>query len=161
MAPNKSQGRGPPQGGSLLNLERMPALAPKYANQIGKTCTQFRVLYTATGVNTEVFSTVDSNGGDSPVRTDGSRHGEWISIPEWERRRALRNAPSDEERLTALVRKYELRLNRAFPTGGAPASGSEEAIQAWLGTLPFAQRRALLMSQRDFQKSFPDGFRDP
>jgi len=81
----------------------------------------------------------------------------WVGIPEWERRRALKNAPSADERLSSLQRKYELRLNREFPSHG-PASGEEADIQAWLGTLPFAQRRALLMSQKDFSKSYPEGF---
>lgn len=140
-------------GGMFLNLERVPPLAPKYANQIGKTCTQFRVVYAGNGMQVEVASTLSATGGEQNPAT-------WIAIPEWERRRALKNAPSEEERLNALKRKYELRLNREFPTLG-PASGSEEAVQAWLATLPFAQRRALLMSQKDFTKSYPEGFRDP
>jgi hypothetical protein len=109
------------------------------------------VEYVLSGVTVKVCSTV---GADGSVTA-----GEWISIPEWERRRALRNAPSSEERLSAMKRKYELRLNRAFPAQG-PRSGSEEHLQAWLASLPFAQRRALLMSQKDFSKSYPDGFRD-
>jgi len=151
--PPKQGGSGRPQGLQLLNLERVPPLAPKFANQIGKTCAQFRVLYTASGQSVEVASLVGVDGNllDTAV---------WTSIPEWERRRAVRNAPDDEERLSALQRKFEVRLNRAFPAQG-PASGSEADIQAWLGNLGFAQRRALLMSQKDFQKSYPGGFRDP
>lgn len=153
MPPKAASGDRRPQGLQLLNLERVPPLAPKFANQIGKTCTQFRVLYTPTGQTVEVASIVGSDGSmlDQAV---------WISIPEWERRRAARNAPDDEERLSALRRKYEVRLGRAFPAQG-PASGSEADIQAWLGNLGFAQRRALLLSQKDFTKSYPEGFRDP
>lgn len=103
-----------------------------------------------TGTLVKAYSTIGPDGADKDP--------EWIGIQEWERRRALRNAPSVTERLNALRRKYELRLNRAFPAQG-PASGSEEDIQAWLGTLAFAERRALLMSQKDFAKSYPDGFR--
>jgi len=104
-----------------------------------------------TGTSVKACSLVSAEGTilDSP---------EWVGIQEWERRRALKNAPSQDERLFALKRKYELRLNRVFPTHG-PASGKEEDIQAWLGTIPFAERRALLMSQKDFAKSYPDGFR--
>lgn len=140
--------------GNLLNMERVPQLAPKFANQIGKTCTSFEVKYTASGVQTRVASLVDANG----TMLDGA--GEWCTIPEWERRRALKNAPSDEERLSALKRKYELRLAREFPAQG-PASGSESDVQAWLATLGFAQRRALLMSQKEYAKAYPQGFRDP
>lgn len=139
-------------GGMFLNLERVPPLAPKYANQIGKTCTQFRVVYAGNGMQVEVASTVSTTGGQQEPA--------WMAIPEWERRRALRNAPSNDERLNTLRRKFELRLNREFPTPG-PASGSEADVQAWLATLPFGQRRALLMSQKDFSKSYPEGFRDP
>jgi len=148
--PPKQMANRPPMGG-LLNLERVPPLAPKFANQIGKSCTSFQVLYSETGQTVKVASTVDDEGNDTDA--------EWISIPEWERRRALKNAPSKEERLSGLRRKYELRLNRQFPAEG-PSSGSEEHVQAWLATLPFAQRRALLMSQKDFSKSYPEGFRD-
>jgi len=151
MPPKQATGgpNRPPMGG-LLNLERVPALAPKFANQIGKTCTGFSVMYTEQGVRVQVNSTIGANG--APIEA------ELISVPEWERRRSLKNAPSNEERLSGLRRKYELRLNREFPTPG-PTSGSEEDVQAWLATLPFAQRRALLMSQKDFSKSFPEGFR--
>jgi len=158
MSSGKTQTRSP-FGGSLLNLERVPNLAPKFANQFGKTCTQYRVLFTPKGMVVEVASTISADGRTFSLTKEGTQGVEWISLVEWERRRALKNAPSDEERLSALKRKYELRLNREFP-GKGPSSGKEEDIQAWLGTLPFAQRRALLMSQKDFQKSYPEGFRD-
>jgi len=151
--PPKGGGNRGPSGPPLLNLERVPSLAPKFANQIGKTCTQFRVIWSMTGQTIEVATLVANDGSDLETAV-------WISIPEWERRRAVRNAPDDEERLSALQRKFEVRLNKAFPKEG-PASGSEADIQAWLGTLGFAQRRALLMSQKDFAKSYPEGFRDP
>lgn len=154
MASVRGQQTRGPQGLQLLNLERVPPLAPKYANQIGKTCVQFRVHFTPTGQSVEVSSLLGDDGEEinPPV---------WISIPEWEQRRAAHNAPNNAERLSALKRKFEVRLNRAFPTQGGPASGSEADIQAWLGTIAFGQRRALLMSQKDFAKSYPEGFRDP
>jgi len=151
--PPKGGGQSRPQGLQLLNLERVPPLAPKYANQIGKTCSAFRVVYTAKGQQVEVLSTIGPDGADTDT-------GNWVSIPDWERARARKNAPDDGERLSALRRKYEVRLNRAFPAQG-PASGKEADIQAWLGTLAFNQRRALLLSQKDFSKSYPEGFRDP
>jgi len=118
---------------------------------LGKTCTGFKVEYGMSGVLVKANSMISADGG----LLDAA---EWVGIQEWERRRALRSAPSDGERISALRRKYELRLNRPYPAVG-PASGSEEAVQAWLATLPFAERRALLMSQKDFSKSYPDGFR--
>jgi hypothetical protein len=155
--PPKQGGQAKPAGaGMFLNLERVPPLAPKFTNQIGKTCAGFRLAYMATGVAITVGTTVLNDGSDIPVGSEP----EWISIPEWERRRALRNAPSEEERLSGMRRKYELRLNRAFPAQG-PQTGSEEHMQAWLATLPWNHRRALLMSQKDFAKSYPEGFRDP
>lgn len=152
MSANTRARGGGPNLGNLLNLERVPGLAPKFANQIGKTCTSFEVKYTASGVLTRVASLLGEDGSSL-------EEAEWTTIPEWERRRALKNTPSAGERLSALKRKYELRLAREFPTPG-PASGEEADIQAWLGTLPFGQRRALLMSQKDFAKSYPQGFRD-
>jgi hypothetical protein len=82
-----------------------------------------------------------------------------VSIPEWERRKALHNQPTQAEKLTAMVRKFELRLNKECVT--PPASGSDADIQAWLGKLAWYERKALLMSQKDFSKSYPDGFRPP
>jgi len=153
MANNRARG---PNFGSMLNLERVPTLAPKFANQIGKTCTGFTIQFTLDGLTVNVDSLLTSRG--TRVASDDAT--EEVSLPEWERRRALSNAPTDAERLNALKRKYELRLNQEFP-GNGPASGSEADIQAWLETLPFAQRRALLMSQKDFAKAFPQGFRAP
>jgi len=148
--PPKAGGPNRPPMGGLLNLERVPGLAPKFANQIGKTCSGFQITYAAEGVKVVVISTITSTGSEGP--------GEPVSVPEWERRRALKNRPSEDERLGALRRKFELRLNREFPSQG-PSSGSEEDVQAWLAKLPFEQRRALLMSQKGFEKSYPDGFR--
>lgn len=154
----KNQNRGPALG-NLLNLERVPNLAPKFANQLGKTCTYYKVLYTASGMQIMVGSMISADARTFSLTKEGKPGSEEVPIQEWERRRALKNLPSNAERLSALKRKFEIRLNREFPSHG-PTSGTEEDIQAWLGTLPFAQRRALLMSQKDFSKSYPDGFRD-
>jgi hypothetical protein len=149
--PPKNNGR---QGGNapqFLNLERVPNLAPKFANKLGKTAEGYSLKYDMDGFRVVVDSLLDESG----AHIDES---EEISLLEFERRVALSNTPSNEERLAALVRKFELRLNRAFPANG-PANGAETTIATWLATLPFAERRALLMSQRDFSKSYPEGFR--
>lgn len=151
---NKKTNKGgnpAPLGGALLNLERIPGLAPKFANKLGKSAVAFTVSYTTEGVSVEVMSLLGA-------RAQTLEEAEEVSLVEYERRVALANTPSPTEKLNALRRKFELRLNIEFPSVG-PSSGSDEHIQAWLGTLPFAQRRALLMSQKDFDKSYKDGFR--
>jgi hypothetical protein len=152
MPPKQNQGgnRGlaAPQ---FLNLERVPNLAPKFANKLGKTAEGYSLKFDMEGFRVVVDSLLNDQG-------ESIDDSEEVSLLEFERRVALANAPSNEERLSALKRKYELRLNRAFPDAG-PASGAEPSIATWLATLPFAERRALLMSQKDFNKSYPEGFR--
>jgi hypothetical protein len=145
--------------GNLLNLERVPMLAPKFANKLGKTADGYAIIYTGSGVEVQVRTKIGPDGRPLTAPGQGQAY-PTVSLVEFERRVALSNAPTDEERLTSLKRKYELRLNREFPAAG-PANGSETAIQAWLGTIGFAERRALLMSQKDFEKSYPEGFRNP
>jgi hypothetical protein len=140
--------------GNLLNLERPPPLAAKFANAIGKSVAGFRLAYAPEGMKVEAMCLYDAEGklrnGDGP---------EAVSIPEWERRKALHNQPTADEKRVAMIRKFELRLNKECST--PPASGSDADIQAWLGTLAWYERKALLMSQKDFSKSYPDGFRPP
>jgi len=147
----KSGPKGPPQMGNLLNLERVPALAPKFSNKIGKVCGGFSVMYESSGTCVKVRSWLDGKGKFFPMDS-GVQKEEVIDLNEFERRNALKNEPSPEERVFALRRKYELRLNKEFPVKG-PASGTEADIQAWLGSLPFNERIALLKSQKDFEKS--------
>jgi len=145
-----------PNMGQLLNLERVPALAPKFANKLGKTAAAFTVTYSGSGVAINVESMLDSAGTLIPNRpTTGYTS---VTLTEFERRVALANQPSAAERLATFRRKFELRLNIAFPAQG-PASGSEADIQSWLAARPFGERRALLLSQKDFEKSYPEGFR--
>jgi hypothetical protein len=135
----------------FLNPERVSALAPNYANKIGKTIERVSIHYAEEGVTVEVDVLIGPNGNKV---TDS----ETVSLAEFHRRAGVANAPSDAERLRSLKRKFELRLNMEFPTPG-PTSGSEVAIQAWIDTQPFARRRALLLSQKAFDKAYPEGFR--
>jgi len=144
-------GQGQPGQMGFLNPERVSALAPKYANKIGKTIDKLSIEYTPEGVDVKIESKLDQNGR---VTTNC----ESMSLAEFHRRLGESVAPSNDERLRQLKRKYELRLNQEFPTPG-PASGSEADIQSWLDTQPFARRRALLMSQKAFDKAYPEGFR--
>jgi len=120
-------------------------LAPKYANKIGKTCEGYLIRYTMEGTMVQARSLLADDG--SAIDT-----AEVVSIVEFDRRVALKNQPTAADRLASLKRKFELRLNMEFPTPG-PASGSEADVQAWLATLPFPQRVALLKSQKDWEKS--------
>jgi len=134
----------------FLNPERPPQLAQKYAGKLGKTCEHIAFVYTKEGVKVLILPMGDLlQAGDPPTG---------ISVADFNQRVAESLVPTDEERLRSLRNKYELRLNEQFPAQG-PASGSEAAIQSWLDARPFAVRRALLMSQRDFEKSYPNGFR--
>jgi len=141
----RGNNRGP-QGPQLLNLERVPALAPKFANKIGKTCDGYAVKFDGGGITIMVASKLDANGAFFKEGTDQ------INLVEFERRNALHNQPSDADRLASLKRKFELRLEKEFPKQG-PKSGAEPDIQAWLGTLDWNDRVALLKSQKDFEKS--------
>jgi len=140
-------------GGGLgfLNPERVQPLVPKYANKIGKTIERVSIHYSESGVEIEVDVLVNPNG-------DRVTDSETVSLAEFHRRVGVSASLSDDERLRALRRKFELRLNLEFPTPG-PASGSEADIQAWLDRLPLQQRRALLLSQKAFDKAYPQGFR--
>jgi hypothetical protein len=152
MASNKGGKRGggmPPQIG-FLNPERPPMLAPKYANKVGKTCESIAFVYTKQGVQVFVRPLGDLKEDGDPVSG--------ISVADFQQRLAEENAPTKEQKLRSLRNKYELRLNKPFPEKG-PSSGSDEDIQAWLDKCTFDVRRALLMSQKDFEKSYPTGFR--
>jgi len=148
---NAGMSQNRPNMGNLLNLERVPSLAPKFANKIGKTAASFAVIYTGSGTQIMVETMIDANGSSLGPLMEGKA---WpkIGLAEFERRVALANAPSKEERLYALKRKYELRLEKEFPKVG-PKSGGEADIQAWLGTLSLPERLALLKSQKDWEKS--------
>jgi hypothetical protein len=140
----------PGSSGNLLNLERVPNLAPKFANKLGKTAAGYAVIYSGSGIQVIVQTMVSENGTVLAV----PENGEYPKIPllEFERRVALLNQPTEADRITALRRKFELRLEREFPANG-PASGSEADVQAWLAGRPFEERLVLLKSQKDFEKS--------
>jgi hypothetical protein len=147
---NRASGSRPNMG-NLLNLERVPPLAPKFANKLGKTAESFSVTYSGSGTQVMVRSMISAAGKPLASPKAGEVYPE-VTLVEFERRVALANAPSDDERLYALKRKYELRLEKEFPAKG-PASGKEADIQAWLGTLSLQERLALLKSQKDWEQS--------
>jgi len=133
----------------FINPERVPALAPKYANKIGKSIDSLAVVFSPKGVMVQVTVSGDMTS---------SGNAEVIDLATFHQRLGEVNAPSEEQKLRSLRNKYELRLNKEFPSSG-PKSGKDADLQAFLDALPFKERRALLMSQKDFEKSYPEGFR--
>jgi hypothetical protein len=142
----QSTNRGP-GGLAPLNPERPPQLLGKFAKMLGRDLEEIRIKYTSDGVTVEVDGVKDTPYAALEAASFAEYH-------------ALRKAelePSEAEKLVAFRNKFELRLNREFPSPG-PASGSDADIQAFLQTLNFRERRALLMTQKQFSASYPNGY---
>jgi len=136
-----------PQGSAPLNPERPPMLLGKFTKLLGKDLENIKVTYTADGVTVEVngkAGTAFADLEDEPMAV-------------YKALKASQNAPTNSEKLVAFRNKFELRLNKEFPTPG-PASGSDEDIQVFLGTLNFRERRAMLMTQKQFSAQYPNGY---
>jgi len=147
---NKGQGPRPNPGPmGFLNPERVPALAPKYANKLGKTIDSIAIVYSPKGISVQVAV---------PSELGSDKKAEVIDLATFHQRLGEMNAPTEEQKLRSMRNKYELRLNKEFPSLG-PKSGKDADLQAFMDSLPFKERRALLMSQKDFEKSYPEGFR--
>jgi hypothetical protein len=138
------------RGPAPLNPERPPQLLGKYAKLLGKDLKQIVVTYDVDGVNVAV-----TGMGETPFASLDD-----AAIADYKAMKQKENTPSDEERLNAFRNKFELRLNKEFPKEGTdkPASGSEADIQAFLNRMPFKERRALLMTQKQFSVSYPNGY---
>jgi len=145
MAANSANSR--PQGAQPLNPERPPQILGKYAKQLGKTIKAIRLVYDAEGVNVEI----DGMENTPYAALEGA------SLAEYKALREAELSPSDEEKLQAFRNKFELRLNLEFPADG-PGDGSDASIQAFLNRLPFRQRRALMMTQKQFSAQYPNGY---
>lgn len=137
------------QGPQPLNPERPPQLLGKYAKTLGTKLDKIVIEYDADGVSIGVYGKADT----------AFAHINNGSIADFKSALAEELAPSDGERLMALRNKFELRLNKEFPKGEhGPASGSEADIQGFMSKLPFRERRALLMTQKQFSVAYPNGF---
>jgi len=136
-----------PGGLAPLNPERPPQLLGKYAKMLGRDLEEIRIKYTSDGVTIEV----DGMAGTPYEELEGAPFSAYHAL----RKKEL--APSDDEKLASFRNKFELRLNREFPTPG-PASGSDADIQAFLNGLNFRERRALLMTQKQFSAQYPTGY---
>jgi hypothetical protein len=132
-----------------LNPERAPPLIAKWQKLLGKDLESIEVEYKADGITVSLYGKENT-----PYHKADN---ESLSIPEYREIKARETAPKEPEKLQAFRDKYELRLNRAFPAQG-PASGSDTDIRAFLESLDFHQRRAMLMSNKQFKAAYPNGF---
>jgi len=137
-----------------LNPERAPALIAKWQKLLGKDLYKIQIEYTADGVSVDLYGLGDYQVLDK----DGDSIS--FSIADYKAKKAAAAKPSNSEAFTAFRNKFELRLNIAFPedSGITDATFSDVAVQTFLAGRPLAQRRAMLMSNKQFKSAYPNGF---
>jgi hypothetical protein len=148
------RGSNVPQGLAPLNPERLPALLAKWQKLLGKEIEKISVDYTADGVQVSIFGME----GTRFASLDKDGHNVAMSPAEFllkKKDAVVASAPLDA--IAAFKNKYELRLNKEFPRGANLGDGSEKAINSWLQTQPFQDRRVLLLSKKLYEKSYPNG----
>jgi len=137
-----------------LNPERAPALIAKWQKLLGKDLDRIEVIYTAGGVSVDLYPLEGFVG--HKVDSEGDTVA--LSVAEFKSAKQEAAKPSAEDSKVALRNKFELRLNKEFPSDGNLGDGSEAAIREFLQTLPFHERRAMLMSNKQFKTAYPNGF---
>jgi hypothetical protein len=132
-----------PVGQPALNPERVPPLVGKFAKMLGKDFNSLTIKYTAEGVNVTVQ---DGDGKD-------------CSLAKFFELKKKAHEASDEEKERSFRNKYELRLNKEFPKEefAKLTTKGDAKIQEFLETLGFRDRRALLMTQKQFAAANPNG----
>jgi len=151
-------GNGPSRAGApatvFLNPERAPPLIAKWQKLLGKDLDRIEVVYEENGVSVHLygkegtaFLTKDKDGDPVP-----------ISVAEYRTRKEKALEPSSEDAIFAFKNKFEVRLNLPFPDGVDLGDGSETALRNAVQALPFAQRRVMLMSGKQFNTAYPNGF---
>jgi hypothetical protein len=138
----------------LLNPERAPALISKWQKLLGRDLESIQVEYKADGVSVQLFgmpgTAFEKKGGDGePVS---------ITVPEYRDIKTKESAPSQEEAIFAFKNKFEVRLNQEWPADIPLGDGSETALRNAVQALPLAQRRVMLMSNKQFRTAYPNGF---
>jgi hypothetical protein len=149
--PAGASGSGPRQ--VQLNPERAPALIAKYQKMLGKDLKKIQVEYTSTGVSVWVWGMGDY------AHTNGNGQETGYSLSAFKQKKSEAAKPSEEEALTAFKNKWEIRLNTPFPADAGIDDASEASIQTFLAGRPFNQRRAMLMSNKQFRSAYPNGYR--
>jgi len=137
----------------FLNPERAPPLIAKWQKLLGKDLESIQVSYTADGVSVELYGLKGSPF--EKIDKDGDSLS--MTIPEYRGRKEKESAPSNEEAIFAFRNKFEVRLNQEFPASIDVGDGSEAAIRGAVQSLPFDQRRVMLMSNKQFKTAYPNG----
>jgi hypothetical protein len=137
-----------------VNPERAPPLIAKWQKLLGKDLESIEIKYEAESVSVWLYGRV----GTPFEKKNDSGETLSLSVPEYKERKSQASQPDDSEKMNAFRDKFELRLNQAFPSEGAPADASEQAIRQFLNGLTLHQRRAMLMSNKQFKAAYPNGF---
>lgn len=147
-APKVQQQARVPQGPTALNPERLPALSGKFAKMLGKDYEKLVITYSPEGVS----CVVQVKDGEEGLKS--------LNFAEFFAAKKKANEPDAEEKYRLFRNKYELRLNKEFPRGefNKLTSEGDSKIQEFLETLNFRERRALVMSQKEFAKEYPNGY---
>lgn len=148
-----AQGTGGPKS-FQLNPERVPALISKWTKLLGKDLDRIEVVYSADGVSVDIYG----KKGTPYYKTDKEGDESSLSIAEYKSLKEVVNKPSDVEAVTAFRNKFELRLNLEFPENSGITTASNAEIQTFLQGRPLIERRAMLMSGKQFRTAYPNGF---
>jgi len=139
-----------PQGVFINPEGDIPGLVAKWSKKLGRDLASLEVKYTAAGREVRLTGLAGTPFAGLQSAT----------IAEYRVIKAQQSAPSGAEKLTALRRKFENRLARDVPAD-FPIEGNEAAIAAFILALPFAERRLMNMSQKEFNAAAPNGPRAP
>jgi len=130
--------------GSFIDPLGPLALAAKYKKALEKgRIVGLRLTFTPAGVVAE--------GQKPPV---GGQPGAWVALTE--AMASTSGAPEERpfpEEKEHMCSKYELRLDEAAPESFRNAA-NKAALQAAVAALDFRKRRALLMSNKEFETAF-------
>lgn len=137
-----------------LNPERAPALIAKWQKLLGTDLERIEVVYSADGVSVDLYGME----GTPYQKKDKSGGEVALSIASFKKLKQEVNKPTATEAVTAFRNKFELRLNIEFPVNSGIETGSDAEIQAFLSTRPLAERRTMLMSNKQFKAAYPNGF---
>jgi len=139
-----------------LNPERAPALIAKWQKLLGKEIDRISVDYKPDGVTVEIYPM-----RGHPAFVGDDEESDPVSVAAFKAAKQEAAKPSVDEAKLAFRNKFEIRLNKEFPKTGDLGDGSDTAIRVFLDTLDFPERRAMLMSNKQFKSAYPNGFSPP